>query len=195
MLQIFKYRKSGFGLLEAVVASGILVVLASVTVGTSTLIIQKTGSFDDKIVASNLAESGIETAHIVRDRMLNDNNPATSWSTGFTLDSNGVTLNCNTIPSNPTKGDGSSACGILPSDDQLISSNADQLSKIGFDNSADTIERNGINYTRKIYFQKDATDPDNIYEMRVVVYRNDGSSTDKPIADISAKLTNWKESI
>jgi type II secretory pathway pseudopilin PulG len=187
MFQIFKRRQAGFGLLEAVIASGLLVVLASVTVGTTTLIIQKTGSFDDQIVASNLAESGIEMAHVVRDEALNDNNPNTIWSTGFTRPLNSPTATdftlCDksvTSPSSDLATDDS--CGVDLSSPNLPT----------FKNGQDDIILNNVDYVRRIYFQPNSKDPNNIYDVRSIVYRKDGTQLSK-LADISAQLTNWKD--
>lgn len=92
--RILKTR-SGFGLMEALIASGIIVMLASTSVGLSSVVIRKTAGFNDQIVANNLAAEPIEVAHYFRDKNINDGSSATIWSTGMTP----PTLTC--IPTSP----------------------------------------------------------------------------------------------
>jgi hypothetical protein len=183
-------KRGGFGLLEAVIASGILVILASVSVGLSTVIIKGSSSYDPKIVANNLAQTGIEAAYAARQQSLNDNNSITAWSNGFINGKNSggvnISLTCNDINNISSGG-----CGIYQSEKSIINSingTGGDVSQIYFTNQPDSITYNDTAFTRKIFFQKV---DDNKFNVRSVVFEADNTSL--PLADISVQLTNWKE--
>ncbi len=78
---MWEYRsRPGFGLIEALIASGIIVMVAAASVGLSTLILRNTVNFDDQIIVSNLASEAIEIAHWVRDYNISDGAPDTEWN-------------------------------------------------------------------------------------------------------------------
>ncbi len=73
--------RRGFGLLEVVLATGIL----SLVVGASTALIRgslrRTALAADRAIAMNLAQESIEQLRSARDSTYIDNDPATNWDT------------------------------------------------------------------------------------------------------------------
>lgn len=199
MLQLTR-KKPGFGLLEAVIASGIIVILSSVTVGISHVVVTNSSGFDNKIVAANLAESGIEVAYSIRDYNLNDGKPETGWDHGFTHQQDPAnptayqpSLNC------PGPGAGSTApvtvsslgasCGLSIDDKIIGNSPTANLFYVNKGTDPQVINYNNTDFIREIFLGPDPTN-NNIYKVRSIVFlKSDGSM----LSDVSTQLTNWKD--
>ena len=82
-----KKLNSGFGLLEALVASAILVMFAAGVVVLGNISLRNTVINKHKLQASYLAQDAIEIVRNVRDSNWVDGNPDTIWNTGI---SNGI---------------------------------------------------------------------------------------------------------
>jgi hypothetical protein len=183
--------RQGFGLIETLIASGIVVMVAASSVGLSSMIIRRTTAFDEQIVGQHLAAEAVEIAHWVRGSMLSDSNPSTIWSSGFLNAGPGGTgtpLNC-PIPANPIS-PSAPVCGVSPKRSGSAA-NTNTFDNFGFTQpgTPDVITLNNRQFTRRIYFDKPDPADSNVMAMRVVVSNDE----DKIVSDIETQLTNWKE--
>lgn len=76
-------QKSGFGLIEVVIASGILVLIAGGSLALSKTVLNGTIKLSDRTAASYLAVESIELVEEIRDTNYIDENPATVWNSGL----------------------------------------------------------------------------------------------------------------
>lgn len=181
--------RKGFGLLEALIASGIIIMIATASIGLANVIVKSTTNFNQIIVADNLASEAIEVAHQMRDYYLNDGDPETDWSQGFQKDGTGIkNLGCKAYAS--AKGDDTEKSCYIDQEDAL---SYDIGTKFTF-NDGNSLKQvtvgeldQTMSFQRKIYIDK-IPDKD-AYEMRVIVRR---AGETENLADVSTTLTNWK---
>lgn len=103
------YHQHGFGILEAIVASGIIAMVAGGAVMLNSQVIRNTSLLADRLVAFEWAQEGIEIVRQIRDSNLIDGRPETDWkcfnpdinplpsSTSFDCGFNDTTLNTSKI--------------------------------------------------------------------------------------------------
>jgi len=75
-----KYSK-GFGILEVLVAAGVLIVVIAGTAALANYSLRATVLASDRTMATQLAQEGIEKVREQRDTNWIDNDTGTSWST------------------------------------------------------------------------------------------------------------------
>lgn len=75
--------KKGFSLIETVIASGILVMVAGASLTLSNTVIKGNQNLADRTHALYLAVEALEVAQNTRDSNYIDENPNTIWSTGL----------------------------------------------------------------------------------------------------------------
>lgn len=181
---IHHFGKNGFGLIEALIASGIVALVATASVALSTTILHNSSTSYDQLVASRLASQAIEAARWIRDRNLSDGDVTTTWNY-LSTNQPGQTDQTASLPCDN--------CDILPS--SLVALETTTAPSFYYTTSpAPIIIQSGTGVTRTYYRQmkikKDATDADNILDIEVVVSKNNDYSD--PLADIATQLTNWK---
>lgn len=172
--------RAGFGLLEALIASGIIIMVSTASVGLANGIIKSTATFNDRIVADNLATEAIEVAFWMRDNYINDNDTTTAWDYGFKNDDTPTTLSCN----NNTR-----PCDIYP-----VNSRVGNLYFKDKDDENSAISIGRKDYVRKIWAVRDSTN-ENIYKIQVKVFRQEDLAlpSPEPLSDLQTIITNWKE--
>lgn len=201
MFKIFK-KRPGFGLLEAVIASGVIVVLSSVAVGVSHVVITNSNDFDAKIVASDLAQSGIEAAYTIRDKNLNDGDPDTAWDDGFVhtqASSNpSELLNCDEFPQifpaiAVLKNSLGRSCQLSVNDKTWMDNSSTDIHYLNAGVNPQILRYNNKAFYRDIFIKPDPNNA-NIVEIRSIVFV-DSEDPGKVVvmSDISAQLTNWKD--
>lgn len=188
MLHNTRHIHKGFGLIEALVASGIVAMLAAGSVALSATILNNTRTSYDQLVGTRLAMQAIEGARWIRDRNISDGNKGannadviTDWNTLRSLDTD-------------TAGNPVSTCNtcIL---DPVIPTSASGVYYANFDSQVITVQATPSSvahiFERKISIDIDPLVPD-IMTITVTVdkKRPDGSSP--RVANISTQLTNWK---
>ena len=166
--QISNFPRRGFGLVEALVASGIIVVLASAATSLTFSVQRNTGHLTDRIIADNLGAEAIEVVRAIRYYNLNDNDPLTSWKNGLE--------SC------------ASGCAIDNSDRADLDNPITEftLEPTSPDTISITRGTGDINYLRYIFIQNN--NPDSI-TVNVKVTDSTGS---KEYSNISTILTNWR---
>lgn len=102
-----KNYSKGFGLLEVVLAAGILVIVIGATVALGNVAIKNSVISQDRTQAYNLAQEGLEIVRNVRDNAWIDSDPNTTFASVLT---NGgpyeLVLNNGKWALSPTGGDG-----------------------------------------------------------------------------------------
>ncbi len=93
-------QSKGFGLLEVLISIAILVMVSGAAIALQ--ISSTRGSINVKqdVVAYNLAQEAIEQVRQQRDSNWIDQNPQTSWSSGFAAKSEQITINNVTFTQN-----------------------------------------------------------------------------------------------
>lgn len=158
------YRKPGFGLAEALVGSGIVVMVAAGSVGLGNSILKNTRLFSDQIVASNLAAEPIELIHYIRNKNIDANR---EWFIGLQ--------------------DCQESCKINPirSEKQYT-----QLENLVLAKGVDTIVQNDLTYKRKTTIKLDVERQK--IDVIVTVTSNDASGLNESVTKFNTTLTNWK---
>lgn len=77
------YRKSGFGLLEVLLSSGILVVTIAAVITLGSIATRGSVLNQSRIQAYNLAQEGMEAVRAIRDTNYIDQDTNTNWDTGL----------------------------------------------------------------------------------------------------------------
>ena len=92
-LRAGKLRRArrGFGLIEVVIASGILVIVAGASLALSNTVAKGNLVLADRTAANFLAVEGIEAVHQLRDTNFIDQNPSTIWNSGLDTGTYGLT--------------------------------------------------------------------------------------------------------
>ena len=161
--------RRGFGLIETLIASGIVAMLGAASVGLSNSIIKNNRLGYQKIIATNLASEAIEVSHWIRDRNTSDDLNTTNWLSSRNI-VNFDLNNCTAI----------SPCGINPVDrSELVTQNAGFY----YTQTPDSITVDHVKYDREI----ETNYADNELKITVRVKGNNIL-----LAEISSVLTNWK---
>ena len=170
---IFNFQfsiKQGFGLIETLIASGIVAMLGVASVGLSNSIMNNNRLGYRKIIATNLSSEAIEVAHWIRDRNVSDNDPDTDWF--FTRN---TTINFDINSCKET-----APCGIYPISRSQLSAAAQDFY---FDTDPDTITLNNTNYVREIIASRIGNELNLTVRVKV---------NNTELAAVSSVLTNWK---
>lgn len=159
-----KLKVNGFGLIETLIACGIVAMIGAASAGLSNSIIKNNRLGYQKIIATNLASEAIEIAHWIRDKNTSDGLDTTDWlSSGSAVD----LKNC-------------SECGITPISRDALGASVQEFK---YDADPDNITINGVGYIRKIK----TSYSNNELNITVSVTGNGVL-----LSEISSVLTNWK---
>lgn len=166
-----KLKVDGFGLIETLIACGIVAMMGAASVGLSNSIIKNNRLGYQKIIATNLASEAIEIAHWIRDKNTSDGLDTTDWlSSG-----NPINLNLNSCTA-------ADPCGINPVERSAL---ATASAGFYYTQSPDTITVDNIDYVREIAVNY----ADNGNELKITAKV---SVNNNSLAEVSSVLTNWK---
>jgi Tfp pilus assembly protein PilV len=174
-------KRNGFGLLEVVVAVGIVILVVAAVVSLSQFVLRGYVTVGARTTAYQLAQQGVEVARAIRDTGTLDAKPNTYWDTG-------LPVNVNSYRANFRVSCGQSA--VCPW--ELLS------------NRTEAITLDGINYTRSIFIENaglsgSECDPNcsgaagenaNTRKIRVNVSWTEGTRAQS--VEITTFLTNWR---
>lgn len=92
-----RIANKSFGLIEALIAGGILTLVASGAVVLNAQVVRNTALLADRLVAFEWAQEGLEIVRQIRDSNLIDGNPETDWQCfnpdGVNIPGCGIILN------------------------------------------------------------------------------------------------------
>ncbi|TSC92856.1 MAG: hypothetical protein CEN91_352 [Candidatus Berkelbacteria bacterium Licking1014_85] len=80
---IFFKKQSGFGLVETLVATGILTIVIGATVSLTTMTLKNSSTISNEIVANHLIIEVFEAARQIRNTNYIDEKPGTDWDNGL----------------------------------------------------------------------------------------------------------------
>lgn len=172
-------QKKGFGLLEALIASGIIIMIATASIGLANVISKNTINFSDVLIADSLASEALDIASLMRDQFKNDGDSTKPWSYGYTNNRTGASISC--------LSSGEGICKIDPA-----RSNFDSNTNFYFDDDgSETIDiGSGDNlkqFTREIKIDPVADIEG--YQFKVTVKKIGETNA---LSEVSTILTNWK---
>jgi len=133
--------ESGFGLLEVIIASGVLIMVITSSVALSRMAIRSNVVSLERVQAYNLAQEGIEKVRQVRDTNWVDKDPVTDWKTNLL-----PTTNPETVPLNNK--DFTRTISIADITDTELGTN---LLTYGITNTQDTIKKVNVTVAWKEY--------------------------------------------
>ena len=173
----FAQTHKGFGLIEALVASGIVAMLAAGSVALSATILNNTRTSYDQLVGTRLAMQAIEGARWIRDRNVNDEVSTTIWNTLISSDTGSPLTTCGT-------------CTLEP----VIPSRTSGVYYSDFGSQEITVMAGLVAHTfeRKITITKDPATPD-IMTITVTVDKKRPDGSFSRVANITTQLTSWKQ--
>lgn len=170
-----KSKKSGFGLLEVVLAAGILIIVIGATVTLANMAVKNSVISMDRTQAYNLAREGMELVRSIRDTAWIDGNPTTDWQSGL-----------------PLSQDSDDSYGLVYNQ---LGNKKWSLQKTGseIEGGIQTIPLGQQTYSRKIFILPADAGIDNNQLMRKVVVKVEWQDYGLPWStEISSLLSDWK---
>lgn len=177
--------KRGFGLIEAVFATGILAMIATGAVVLNTQALRNTAVLADRLTAFEWAQEGVEVVRQIRDTNLIDGHPETDWKcfdpdqapSAPSYDCGFNTINENNIYHLETTVDGSRwKLVVSPPGDSSLSN---KFAPAGY-------------FTREIHIGKTSPDDPEKRLVQVKVSFKVGVGRTETIT-LSTILTNWRK--
>lgn len=171
---------TGFGLIEALVASGIVAMLAAGSVALSATILNNTRTSYDQLVGTRLAMQAIEGARWIRDENVSDKNGDTKWNDLTSYDSGSrdqVTGECKPC----TLGSKTDVSALIPYYSSTTPSDI-------------TVMAGSVAHTfkRQITITNDPATPD-VMTITVSVDKKRADGSFSRVANITTQLTSWKQ--
>lgn len=170
----------GFGLIEALVASGIVAMLAAGSVALSATILNNTRTSYDQLVGTRLAMQAIEGARWIRDENVSDKNGDTKWNdlTSYDLGSRGLVAGGCVVLAPCTLGNKTDVSTSIP----YYSSTTPPDITVMVGSVAHT-------FKREITIDTSVSD---IMTITVIVDKKRPDGSFSRVANITTQLTNWK---
>lgn len=131
-------RKKGFGILEVLLASVIIIIILGALVFLVRGILNKTTYYQERLQATMLAQDGIEKVRQIRDTNYIDANPATEWSS-FVLNTSNIFIKPVLYSGNPLN--------------IYYSSYVTSINRIGLTTTTSAEDVGGTKFTRQIFFE------------------------------------------
>lgn len=164
------HRRAGFGLLEVILAVGIVILVVAAVVGLSQFVLRGYVTVGSRTTAYQLAQQGVEIARAVRDTGTLDTKPGTDWQTGLQISGASYRQNFAVSCAQGT---------VCPW----------QLS-----GGTETLTIDGISFTRSIFVEdaglSDSTENANTRKVRVRVNWSEGIRQQS--VEVTTFFTNWR---